>query len=529
MSSDSGARGPAEQRDRERRPEPLGYLARQRERERERDADGRDDARDSRKRRSRSRSRSRSRGRHDREDGRYRKRSRDEVCFTQLVEGVLWEQGLRVLLQRRCMLRMSCIDSETVARKVPEVEKVAAWQEGGGTCILMGCPRAFYRPTLQPDFSSFSTCPISQSIDVSSPLMDGQTWPWFAGNTALQPKWAPLHASPFTPHSCAVLCCALTLSQGRSRRHSSDDDAELDLDPNVLLEGDALGLSNAEREAQEEARRLEESRKRRQAILAKHQQAAAVAAPTATAAAAAAADGGGLSEAPDAAAAQNGNGQQPTVEAADEQQQQLQKTAAPQQEHPPANGDGDASPPAATAAAAMDGAATPEGDRSSSDDSHNAPGTPVMDIWNSGLPSQQGAAGVDEVSSRPAGAPDAEELTSQLPVHLVVPGTEPNMQSERLRVAMPNAAAGGGVNAGAAAAAAAAAAGTAAAEETGGDDMFADDDDMFAEGGGEGGGGVQRNPVIPVGLMDNYDDPEGYYNFQVRIIICLPKGMRLLY
>lgn len=92
MSSDSGARGPAEQRERERRPEPLGYLARQRERERERDADGRDDARDSRKRRSRSRSRSRSRGWYDREDGRYRKRSRDEVGFVQPVEGVGWEQ-----------------------------------------------------------------------------------------------------------------------------------------------------------------------------------------------------------------------------------------------------------------------------------------------------------------------------------------------------------------------------------------------------------------------------------------------------
>jgi hypothetical protein len=42
--------------------------------------------------------------------------------------------------------------------------------------------------------------------------------------------------------------------------------------------------------------------------------------------------------------------------------------------------------------------------------------------------------------------------------------------------------------------------------------MFADDD-MFGEGGG--GGGVKRNPVVPAGLVDNYDDPEGYYNFQV--------------
>jgi hypothetical protein len=46
--------------------------------------------------------------------------------------------------------------------------------------------------------------------------------------------------------------------------------------------------------------------------------------------------------------------------------------------------------------------------------------------------------------------------------------------------------------------------------------MFADDDDMFGEGAGGGGAaGVTRHPVVPAGLMDNYDDPEGYYNFQV--------------
>jgi hypothetical protein len=133
-----------------------------------------------------------------------------------------------------------------------------------------------------------------------------------------------------------------------------------------------------------------------------------------------------------------------------------------------------------------------------------------MDIWNTGQPLQQ-VAGADEASSRPTGP---EELTSQLPVHMVVPGTEPNMQSERLRVAMPNAAAEGRVIASTAAAAAAAA----GADDVGGggDDMFADDDDMFGEGGGGGGAaGVKRTLVVPAGLMDNYDDPEGYYNFQV--------------
>lgn len=47
-----------------------------------------------------------------------------------------------------------------------------------------------------------------------------------------------------------------------------------------------------------------------------------------------------------------------------------------------------------------------------------AAGSPVMDIWNAGQPSQQGGEG-DEASSRPTGP---EELTSQLPVHMVVPG-----------------------------------------------------------------------------------------------------------
>lgn len=55
-----------------------------------------------------------------------------------------------------------------------------------------------------------------------------------------------------------------------------------------------------------------------------------------------------------------------------------------------------------------------------------------MDIWNTGhQPSQQqqqgaaAGAGGDEASSRAAAAGEGqpeEELTSQLPVHLVVPG-----------------------------------------------------------------------------------------------------------
>lgn len=50
-------------------------------------------------------------------------------------------------------------------------------------------------------------------------------------------------------------------------------------------------------------------------------------------------------------------------------------------------------------------------------------------------------------------------------------------------------------------------------------DMFADQPesevpDIFAGSPGNG-------PVIPIGqrrLQDNFDDPEGYYNFQVRFV-----------
>jgi hypothetical protein len=47
--------------------------------------------------------------------------------------------------------------------------------------------------------------------------------------------------------------------QSRKHRHSSPD-LELDVDPDALLETDALGLCKAEREAEEAAKRREESR-----------------------------------------------------------------------------------------------------------------------------------------------------------------------------------------------------------------------------------------------------------------------------
>lgn len=60
----------------------------------------------------------------------------------------------------------------------------------------------------------------------------------------------------------------------------------------------------------------------------------------------------------------------------DQQQQQasLLQPAAVRDLSAVEGADGDASPAAAAAAAAGDGAATPEGERSSSEDSHNAPG-----------------------------------------------------------------------------------------------------------------------------------------------------------
>jgi hypothetical protein len=144
-----------------------------------------------------------------------------------------------------------------------------------------------------------------------------------------------------------------------------------------------------------------------------------------------------------------------------------------------------------------------------------------MDIWNRG----DAAA---EVSSRVPGGAEDEQATSQLPVHLVVPGTEPNMQSERLRVSgmqhSPDHKAGIAAAGDSAAAADGLAAGEAVAAAAAAADMFADvDDDMFSAAA-DGAGGGRKGPVVPAGLSDNYDDAEGYYNFQVRLGLGLRGG-----
>lgn len=282
-----------------------------------------------------------------------------------------------------------------------------------------------------------------------------------------------------------AVSCFMLLLQRHRRSHSSDEDLDLDLpDPDALAAVDPLGRTAAEREAEEERKRLEESRRRRQEILAKHQQSAAVAAPTATAV------------------------------AAGQQQQQLQEgmTGLPLVDQAAGgsarmNGIAAAEPAAAAGAVEAaakatddrDGTATPEGDRSSSDDSQNAPG-PVLDIWNKG----REAAADGEVNSRAAAAANADEATSQLPVHLVAQ-TEPNMQSERLRVGGAAGPAAGGEHAAAT-----------AAEADAGDDMFAAEDDMFAaEGNVAAAAAAPKKAAVPAGLQDNFDDAEGYYNFQV--------------
>jgi hypothetical protein len=49
---------------------------------------------------------------------------------------------------------------------------------------------------------------------------------------------------------------------------------------------------------------------------------------------------------------------------------------------------------------------------------------------------------------------------------------------------------------------------------------------MFAAEGAEGAGAaLRRGPAVPAGLTDNYDDAEGYYNFQVRACYFLPCNM----
>lgn len=225
-------------------------------------------------------------------------------------------------------------------------------------------------------------------------------------------------------------------------------------------------------EEEEERRRLEESRRRRQAILAKHQQQAAVAAPTATAASdqAAAAEGNagaGLTAAPGASpAAVPAPAEAPAPGAAsadiDAPQPSSAAASAP------------TSPQDVVMADAAEGDATPDGQRYSSSDSENAPGSPVMDIWN----------------TREQAAPNDDEAISGV---VAAPGTEPNLQSERLK-------------------------GPPAKADV--DDMFADDvpDDMFAEAaGGDVAAVARRAPGGGAMALadDAYDDAEGYYNFQV--------------
>jgi hypothetical protein len=234
-------------------------------------------------------------------------------------------------------------------------------------------------------------------------------------------------------------------------------------------EEDAPLLLGAVDEEEEERRRLEESRRRRAEILAKYQQQQqqqggsgqqqAAAANPATAGAPASG-----SQQPPAPLSQAPAAQQPT--AAQQQQRVLATPVA-------------------------SGTETPEGNRTSSEDSQNAPGDPVMDIWGTRLVTAAG-----EAPAAAAAGGDGGEASSRL----TDLAAEPNLQSERLK--------GQHV------------------EPTAAGDMFADgEDDMFGEAepaaitGGGGG-------AAPAGLLDAYDDAEGYYNFQVscRAVWCEVGG-----
>eukprot|EP00879_Flechtneria_rotunda_P014246 GHRR01014883.1.p1 GENE.GHRR01014883.1~~GHRR01014883.1.p1 ORF type:complete len:921 (+),score=358.42 GHRR01014883.1:205-2967(+) len=304
----------------------------------------------------------------------------------------------------------------------------------------------------------------------------------------------------------------------------SEEEPELDLDPNGLLNIDPLGPTAAQQEEVEERRRLEESRKRRQAILAKHQQTTAVSATTAsTAAAVYTSNGAGpvraaALPAADAKGTDSKAGAPAPAAADDRITAELVSEPSVQQQQPAA---GSIPASAAGGGGAEDGEATPEGNRSSSDDSYNAPGSPAMNIWNT--------AADGEVSSRDQQQTD-EQATSQLPVHDVAADNEPNLQSERLRVGLGQRRQGAAIVTASANIAEPVA--TAAA-----DDMFAAEDDMFAAADSTAAetaiAGPRRGPAVPAGLTDNYDDAEGYYNFQVgevldgryEVFACKGKGV----
>nr|BCL66282.1 serine/threonine-protein kinase PRP [Volvox reticuliferus] len=309
-----------------------------------------------------------------------------------------------------------------------------------------------------------------------------------------------------------------------------------------------------EDEEEEEARierEREERRRRQQAILQRHAQQQAltetVVAPTATALAAIAS--GGL----DSAAAASGPGGQLPVLRSPSVMRTTLEPPEPLRHVPSASVLTRSAPgtPGGMAAAEGDGEAsggcdgegdrTPEGERISSSDSSGGldAGGPVLDIFGQLAVVDDADSGVAAVAAEGVTAEDAELERHRKAAALMQqlhPGKEPGASTDLARVVGRRGAGGGthgatrrslgvtGAPAGPVDALAAEMHDVDMVDAGGGGVAGGDDDDMFAELEEEDAGqGVAAARAAPAGgaaqLHDSYDDPEGYYNFQIGEVL----------
>ncbi|GLI63601.1 hypothetical protein VaNZ11_006603 [Volvox africanus] len=309
-------------------------------------------------------------------------------------------------------------------------------------------------------------------------------------------------------------------------------------------------IMTLEDEEDEEARierEREERKRRQQAILQRHAQQQALTetaiAPTATALAAVAS--GGL----DSAAAASGQGGQlpaprsPSVMRTTleplESLRHVPSASVLTRSAPGTPGWAAATEGAGEADGCCDGEGdrTPEGERISSSDSSGGldAGGPVLDIFGQLTVADDADSGVAVVAGEGVTAEDAELERHRKAAALMQqlqPIREPGASTDLARVVGRGGGAHGVTRRSIGVTRAPAGPVDAPAAETGDVDMDAggiggggdDDDDMFAELKEEDAGqGVAAARAAPAGgaaqLHDSYDDPEGYYNFQIGEVL----------
>ncbi|GIL68379.1 hypothetical protein Vafri_21678 [Volvox africanus] len=326
---------------------------------------------------------------------------------------------------------------------------------------------------------------------------------------------------------------AQTASRGRSSPQAKSPEA-------------IMTLEDEEDEEARIEREREERKRRQQAILQRHAQQQALTettiAPTATALAAVAS--GGL----DSAAAASGQGGQLPAPRSPSVMRTTLEPSEPLRHVPSASVLTRSAPGTPGWAAATEGAGeaggccdgegdrTPEGERISSSESSGGLGAggPVLDIFGQLTVVDDADSGVAAVAGEGVTAEDAELERHRKAAALMQqlhPVREPGASTDLARVVGRGGGGHGATRRSLGVTGAPAGPVDAPAAETGDVDMDAggigggdDDDDMFAELKEEDAGqGVAAARAAPAGgaaqLHDSYDDPEGYYNFQIGEVL----------